>query len=172
MKVKNFVLLIAGFWLLAMVCQPAGTEARVDVGINLNLPLFTFHEPPELAVIPGTYIYYVPDIDADIYFYRGSWYRNWGNRWHRSRNYNGPWSSLGRRHVPGAFFRLPSDYRHRNIHERMRYRDVDRHWQRWEKDRHWEKGHDWWRGRGGRDRDRDHRGDRGDRRDHREHGGR
>jgi hypothetical protein len=159
MKMKNFVLLVAGFWLLAMVCRPPAAEARVDVGVNINLPLFTFQAAPELAVIPGTYVYYVPDVNEDIYFYHGYWYRSWNNSWHRSINYNGPWRFIGRRYVPGVFWRLPGDYRHGVIHERIHYNDLHRHWRRWESDRHWDRGHE---GRGGR----------GDHRDHRDHRGR
>jgi hypothetical protein len=175
MKLKNFVLAIAGFCLLALGGGPADAQARVDVGINIDLPVLTFQAPPELAVIPGTYVYYVPDIHEDIYFYHGQWYRPWNNRWHRSKNYNGPWAEINRRNVPSSFSHLPSDYRHSEIHKRIHYNEVSRNWKRWENDRHWEKEYDWWRVKGENNHergDRDGGGDKGNRGDHPNNGGR
>lgn len=176
MKLRHFVLVAAGIWLMAFTCRPAMAEVRV--GINIGIPLFTFQAPPELAVIPGSYIYFVPGIDEDIRFYEGRWYRHWNNRWHRSRNYNGPWTYLAPRYVPAPFLRIRPDFRQRvPKNEWRRYDDVNRHWRRWEKDRYWETKHDWWREKQEQrhdDRDnrgkRDHRDDRDNRHD--DHGNR
>ena len=91
MKVKNVALVIAVLLLLVFAYQPA--QAGVNVGVSVDLPVFTFPAPPQLVVIPGTYAYYVPDADVDIVFYQGRWYRPWGGRWYWGRGYNGPWVS-------------------------------------------------------------------------------
>jgi len=60
--------------------------AAVDIHISIPLPPpIVFPGPPELIVIPDTYVYVVPDIDADIFFGDGWWWRLWEGRWYRSR---------------------------------------------------------------------------------------
>lgn len=65
--------LVAGSLLLAsslVFALPA--MARVTVGINISLPpIIAFSGPPQVVVIPETYVYAVPDVDADIFFYNG-----------------------------------------------------------------------------------------------------
>ena len=159
MKLKNVVLQVAVLLLLVFVCQPAQAGVDVGVGVSVGLPVVAFPAPPQVVVIPGTYAYYVPDVDADIVFYQGGWYRSWGGRWYRGRGYNGPWAVAGPRYVPAPLMRLPRDYRRGVIYERIPYDNVHRHWRTWERDRHWENKHDWWRkgrdeyrrGHGGRD---------------------
>ena len=63
-----------------------------------------------MVVIPGTYIYAVPDIDVEILFYQGYWYRPHEGHWFRSKSYNGPWAYLDSHRVPRALFDLPPDY--------------------------------------------------------------
>ena len=46
---------------------PALAEVSVNIGISLP-PLIEFSAPPELIVLPGTYVYVAPDVDEDIYF--------------------------------------------------------------------------------------------------------
>lgn len=167
MKLTKCMGMAAGLWLI-LVGQPAvaGVNVGIGIGIDLPLPVFTFQAPPELVVVPGSYVYYVPDVDHDIRFYQGYWYRSWNNRWHRARSYNGPWAFIGPRYVPAPVFRLPPDYRRRVIYERVRYDDVNRHWRRWERERYWEKNRDWWRKKHDpRDDRRDDRGGRGDHHD-------
>jgi hypothetical protein len=41
---------------------------RVSIGVNL--PSVTFAAPPDVVVIPGTYVYIVPDVDVDVLFYQ------------------------------------------------------------------------------------------------------
>ena len=65
-----------------------------------------------MVVIPGTYIYAVPDIDVEIFFHQGYWYRPHEEHWYRSKSYNGPWAYLDSNRVPGVtLFDLPPDYR-------------------------------------------------------------
>jgi hypothetical protein len=178
MKVKNVLLAVAAMLLLVLVAGPAQAGVNVGVGINIGLPVFSFSVPPQVAVIPGTYVYYVPDVDVDILFYQGRWYRPWEGRWYWSRDYNGPWVVASPRYLPAPLMRLPHDYRRAEVYERIPYHDFHMHWRTWEKERHWNRA-DWWR-RGGeshhdhRDMRDDHRERRDDHRDmrddHRERG--
>jgi phospholipid/cholesterol/gamma-HCH transport system ATP-binding protein len=73
MKVKNFSLVFGVLLLLVLAYQPAQAGVNVGVGVSVGLPVFNFAAPPQLAVIPGTYAYYAPDVDLDILFYGGRW---------------------------------------------------------------------------------------------------
>ncbi|MGZ3495198.1 MAG: hypothetical protein ACXWM6_11885 [Thermodesulfobacteriota bacterium] len=69
-------------------------QSMADIDIRVNVPpppVFAFSGPPELVLIPGTYVYYDPDVDFDILFYAGYWYRPYRGYWYRSVSYEGPW---------------------------------------------------------------------------------
>ena len=94
---------------LVLVC-PVPTPAGVDVGISISLPPpIVFAAPPEVVVIPETYVYVVPDSDVEIFFYNGWWRRPWDGRWYRSRDYNSGWIYYQR--APSFYSRIPSGWR-------------------------------------------------------------
>ena len=113
----------------------------LGVSIGINLPVFTFAAPPEVVVIPGTYVYMVPDIDVDILFYQGYWWRPYEGRWYKSRDYKGSWRYIAPARIPRALRALPPDYRHRlsPAYERIPHRDVRRHWKKWEREKYWDR---------------------------------
>jgi len=141
----------------AMMFGIVGFAVQADAArVYISPPAFVFDVEPELVVVPGTYVYRVPDIEADILFYQGYWYRPYEGRWYRSRAYNGPWGHIGR--APGALLRLPSGYRDWRYEDRhrMHYGDLHRNWRSWERNKHWDRDDRW----------REHRGDRGHDRGH------
>jgi len=98
-----------------------------------------FPAPPAMVEIPETYIYVVPDVDVDIVFYHGYWYRPHSDRWYRATSYNGPWTLLSVGLVPRTFKTLPPGYRSvKPEHERIPYQNVRKNWKKWEKERHWD----------------------------------
>ena len=114
--------LLLGTILLALVLVfPIPTMARVDVGISISLPpLIVFGAPPEVVVIPETNVYAVPDLDVDIFFYNGWWWRPWEGRWYRSRNYSSGWGYY--RSVPSFYRGIPSGWR--NDYRERRWRGA------------------------------------------------
>src|SRR3990172_4206164 len=132
--------------LTLVLAFPVTAMAGVDVSISLP-PLIVFAAPPEVVVIPETYVYVVPDLDVDIYFYNGWWWRPWEGRWYRSRRYNTGWAYY--RSVPSFYVSIPSgwrnDYRehrwgrHQWNYQRIPHQQVQQNWRNWEKSRHWEK---------------------------------
>lgn len=145
--------------------------ARVDININIGAPPpFVLSAPPEVAVIPGTYVYAVPGIAVDILFFHGYWYRPYEGQWHRSQSYNGPWVRLEPRSVPHALISLPPDYRRVPPgHLRIPHGQLKKNWGRWEHEQHWAQDRDW-RG-GGRERGEDRADVRGrEGRDFEDHG--
>jgi hypothetical protein len=145
--------LLFGTILLALVqvfSVPA--MAGVDVGISVSLPpLIVFAAPPEVVVIPETYVYAVPDSDVDLFFYSGWWWRPWEGRWYRSRHYNSGWAYY--QNVPSFYREIPpgwrNDYRnhrwkgHQWNYQRIPHQQVQGNWSNWEKNRHWEKQNTW-----------------------------
>lgn len=147
--------LFFGTLFLALVLVfPIPTIAGVDVNVSIGLPLpppIVFVAPPELIVLPETNAYVVPDVDEDIFFYNGWWWREWEGRWYRSRNYDSGWGHY--RNVPSFYRGIPSgwrnDYRdqrwrgHQWNHQRIPHQQVQQNWKGWENNRHWEKQQTW-----------------------------
>jgi hypothetical protein len=160
MKSKLFPLLAIGSLLLAgSLVSPPESFAEVNVNIGVGLPGLMISAPPAMVVIPGTYVYYPPDVGVDIFFYRGYWYRPYRGRWFISAEYNGPWGGIALGRVPRVLISLPPTYRHVPPgYERMPYGMVRKNWKGWERDRHWDRHED-----RREDRGREHREERGER---------
>ncbi len=112
-----------------------------SVSINVPLPpAIVFPAPPQLVVVPGTNVYFAPDVSADVLFYGGYWWRSYEGRWYRGRSYRGPWHHTVRGGVPSAIYRLPRGYRHSYSHNpRLHHQEVERNWHRWQRDHHWQR---------------------------------
>jgi hypothetical protein len=173
---RGFRCLLVGTAIAAAMGFSEPARAQVSVDIHLGPPPIVVAEPPALVVIPDSQVYFVPDPQIDVFFYGGYWWSPRGERWYRSRAYNGPWGLIERGRVPRSVVYMPRDYRTR--YERGRHvpygqwkrdhgrwdRENRRSHRRWEKDRERE----WKRsrkehGRDDRHRDRDdgRGGDRG-----------
>jgi hypothetical protein len=138
---KKSCLLVIGALLLVLTVSATHSEARVNVNIGVNLPAYRFATPPEVAVIPGTYVYMIPDIAMDILFFQGYWWRPYEGRWYRSRDYKGGYRYIEPRSVPRGLRALPQDYRHRLSpgYERIPQRDVQKNWKKWENEKYWDR---------------------------------
>jgi hypothetical protein len=141
MKVRKLGFLVVGAVLLVLT----GFSAQSIAGVNVNIgifappPAYVVPAPPPVILIPGSYVYYVPDINVDILFYHGYWYRPYEGRWYRASHYNGPWVYLASSSVPHVLIGLPPDYRRIPPgHRRIPYGQLKKNWGRWEKERHWD----------------------------------
>lgn len=140
MNRKSLVL----FFIAALLFVMAGlSNAGVNVNVNIGPPpVYTFSAPPELVVIPNTYVYFAPGVDMNIVFYHGYWYRPYNGYWYRGSGYNGPWVHIGTPRVPRYIINLPPDYRRTYYsNPRIPYGHVHSNWNRWEKERYWHKRH-------------------------------
>lgn len=148
-------LILGTIFMALIMVSPISAMAmggRVDVGVSIPLPPpIGFAAPPEMVVIPDTYVYFVPDVDEEIYFYGGWWWRPWNGRWYRSQSYSSGWGYY--QDVPSFYREIPSgwrsDYRQRRWggrpwnYQRIPYPQVHQNWNNWERDRHWEKQNNW-----------------------------
>lgn len=130
----GLILSMFGFW------KPAAVSAEVYVNVNFPLPGIVIPGPPGMVVIPGSYVYYPADVDADIFFYHGYWYRPYRGGWYIANGYNGPWRSCGPGRVPRAVVGVRPSYRRIPPgQERLAYRSVQTNWRTWENERRWDK---------------------------------
>jgi hypothetical protein len=126
-------LLVIGTILFLLLIFSGQSMAGIRIGVNIPLPpVFVFTAPPELVVIPGTYVYYCPDVNFDIFFYGGYWYR--------SASYGGPWVYI--ESTPSVLLSLPPNYRIIvRGKRRIPYAELNRNWRAWERGRYWEHHH-------------------------------
>jgi hypothetical protein len=148
--------LLLGTILLALaIVVPVPTMARVDVSIGIGIPLpppVVFQAPPNVVVMPDTnYVYVVPDIDVDMFFWYGWWWRLWEGRWYRSHYYDRGWAYYDR--IPSFYFDVDPGWRghyrdhnwygHRWNYERIPNRRLQQNWKSWQNNRHWERHGTW-----------------------------
>jgi hypothetical protein len=133
------LLAVAGF------SRPGIAGVDINIGIAIPPPV-AFSAPPELVVIPGTYVYVAPDVPEDVFFYHGYWWRPWRGHWYRSHSYREGWSVY--KNPPRAVVGVPrgwrADYKnHRWNGQEWRYTRVPHHeleknWNSWERAKRWD----------------------------------
>ena len=137
---KNIFLgvLFAGIMILFFISCPRAGVAEVNINIGVNVgppPPVVIPAPPPVIVIPGTYVYFAPDIQVDILFYHGYWYRPYEGGWYRATAYNGRWVHIVGANVPQVLYHLPSNYRAMSgySYRHIPYHDLSRNWRAWER---------------------------------------
>jgi len=157
MQIRKSVWFFCGVFLLILAALPIESAAGVNVNIGVFAPppVYRAPAPPPVVVIPGTYVYMVPDIAVEILFYHGYWYRPYEGRWYRGKSYNGPWAYLAPPKVPRVIVELPPNYRRVPPgHQKIPYGQLKKSWGKWERDKHWDKDANWREGRPGRPEER------------------
>jgi hypothetical protein len=140
-------LLIGTIFLALIIVIPISMAIGADIRIRIPLPPpLIIPAPPPMVVIPGTYVYFPPDLDEEVFFYHGYWYRPYRGYWYWSRGYDGPWGYYGRR-PPRPLLNLPpryrEDYRERRMeHSHIPHHELQQNWGRWERERHWDRRRD------------------------------
>ncbi len=137
---------------------PAPPSIHINVpappNIHVNIPMpprIRFSAPPRLVVVPETYVYVAPDVEEEIFFSDGWWYRPWEGRWYRSRHHDRGWQHY--RSTPSFYSHVPDDWRndYREGHWRgqqwniqpMSHTEVQRNWKGWKTNKHWERNQTW-----------------------------
>lgn len=146
--------LIFGTIFLALITlAPAAAIAGVDIRVSIPLPpLIVFPLPPAVIAVPDTDdVYAAPDIDIDLFFWSGWWWRPWEGRWYRSQYYDRDWVYYNA--VPGFYFDADSGWRghlrsnywrgHRWDYERIPYERLRQNWKHWQNDRYWGSKRSW-----------------------------
>lgn len=137
---------------------PAPPSIHIDVPapphIRIGVPMpphIEFSAPPRLVVVPETYVYVAPDVEEEIFFSDGWWYRPWEGRWYRSRHHNSGWQHY--RSTPSFYSHVPNNWRN-DYNERhwrgqqwniqpMPHTQVQKNWRSWKTNNHWERNQTW-----------------------------
>ena len=129
------------------------TMAQVNINIQIPLPpLITFSAPPDVIVMPDTNnVYVVPDINVDLFFWGGWWWRPWEGRWYRSHYYDRGWAYYN--HAPSFYFDVDPHWRehyrehnwygHHWNYERIPDKRLQQNWKSWNNNRYWERQRTW-----------------------------
>jgi hypothetical protein len=131
---------------------PIPTMAGVNIGIGISLPPIVFNAPPNVVVMPDTYdVYVAPDINVDLFFWNGWWWRPWEGRWYRSHYYDRGWAYYN--NVPSFYFDVDPGWRryyrdhnwygHPWNYKRIPHRELQRNWNSWSNNHYWEKQRSW-----------------------------
>ena len=132
-------LLFGAMLLVLAISVPISTMGQVSVQIGIPLPPpIAFSAPPETVLLPGTGVYAAPGVAADLFFFDGWWWRPWGGRWYRSRDYRSGWGYYNG--VPSFYGKVHSGWRDeyrehrwngREWHyQRVSHPEIQRMWQR------------------------------------------
>ncbi len=137
---RRFIVFLIGVVVLSVVTLSAGTSsAGIDLNVAIPLPGLGIAGPPALAAVAGTSVYFAPDVQADLFFYHGNWYRPYEGEWYISAEFGGPWGRVAIGNVPPPLIDLPYDYREGSIGCRpMPYAVVKKNWMRWEEEGYWD----------------------------------
>ena len=81
---------------------------KIDIG--LGVPPIVLTAPPSLVMVPGTSVYYAPDVPANYFFYKGRYYTVANDIWSMAPAYSGPWAVIQIGQVPPPVRSLPVDY--------------------------------------------------------------
>lgn len=148
---RKLLLSIILFSMAIVVPDPG--MARVDVSIGISLPPpFVFPAPPQVVVLPDTnFVYVVPDIDIELYFWNGWWWRLWEGRWYRSRYYDRGWvyyNAVPRFYYdvdPGwrRYYKERAWYGHRWDYQRIPVQRLHKNWRYWDRQNYWERKRTW-----------------------------
>jgi len=139
MKMLLIAYFLSGVFAVFGLFFPVAGNAGINVDINVPLPGIVIAGPPAMVVVPGAYVYFAPDVEADLFYYHGYWYRPHQGGWYNSLGYNGPWGRVTIGNVPPPLVNLRSGYRNVSPgYERMPYPVVQRYWRQWEEERYWD----------------------------------
>jgi hypothetical protein len=114
-------------FVLSAISAVSSAEAEVNVSVNIGVPLprvivsspsVRFEVAPLFVESPRLGFYVGVDTPYDIVFSSNYFYLYYGNSWHRSGNYNGPWAEIPYRELP------PGIRKHR-IEQIRSYRDRE-----------------------------------------------
>jgi hypothetical protein len=112
---------------LALVITPIPAIAGARVSVNIGLPPIVIGGPPDLVEIPDSdEVYAAPDVNVELFFWNGWWWRPYEGRWYRSHYYDRGWVH---------YDRIPRFYHHVDPGWRGYYRTHTWHGHLWNYER-------------------------------------
>lgn len=107
---------LIGTLLASAVCLlPGAPSSASDLSISIGIgtpppaPPVIMAAPP-LVVVPGSPVYYAPEVPVNIFFYGGRYYTFHDEAWFRATTHNGPWNVIAVKKVPRPVLTVPVEY--------------------------------------------------------------
>jgi len=115
-------------------------------------PPIALEGPPEVIVMPDTDdVYVAPDVNEDLFFWNGFWWRPWEGRWYRSQYYDRGWGYYSG--VPSFYFDVDPGWRgyyrgrnwygHRWDYQRIPNHQLHQNWRSWHNSQRWQRQGTW-----------------------------
>jgi hypothetical protein len=102
------LMLVAAAALLVAATSAMASDVKINIG--LGVPPIVLSAPPQLVVVPGTPVYYAPEVSANLFFYKGRYYSVTNGVWAVAPAYNGPWAVIQIGQVPAPVVAVPVAY--------------------------------------------------------------
>jgi hypothetical protein len=102
------LMLAAAAAMLVTTTLATAQDVKIDIGIGV--PPIVLTTPPSLVVVPGTPVYYAPDVSANLFFYKGRYYTVANGVWSMAPAYGGPWAVIQIGQVPAPVVAVPVEY--------------------------------------------------------------
>jgi hypothetical protein len=127
------VLAACTLWLVT----PALVAAQINIGINIGTPPpppppLMITTPPQLVVIPGTQVFYAPDVPQNYFIYGRKSYVFHDGAWFVAPTHHGPWTFLAVEHVPPPlrgvpvrYYKVPPGHRKDKHHKHHKHHKHD-----------------------------------------------
>jgi hypothetical protein len=97
----------------AVLCSDTAVAegVRIDIGLGTpSGPPVVLTTSPQLVVVPGTSVYYAPEVPVDYFRYQGRYYSVVNDVWSTAAAYHGPWVTIQIGQVPRPVRSVPVDY--------------------------------------------------------------
>jgi hypothetical protein len=88
----------------------SATAQDVQINIGFGVPPMVLTAPPQLVVVPGTSVSYAPDVQANLFLYKGRYYTVANGVWSMAPAYTGPWAVIQIGQVPAPVVAVPVEY--------------------------------------------------------------
>lgn len=101
---------------LSVAGAPAALFAGdVHVGVNIGVPVppppaIVLPPYPHLVIVPGTPVYYSPDVSFNFFAYDGRYYTLHDGAWFVASSQRGPWRFVPAQRVPRPVLAVPVAY--------------------------------------------------------------
>jgi hypothetical protein len=107
-RLPRVLMLAAAAAMLVTTTLATAQDVKIDIGIGV--PPIVLTTPPSLVVVPGTPVYYAPDVSANLFFYKGRYYTVANGVWSMAPAYGGPWAVIQIGQVPAPVVAVPVEY--------------------------------------------------------------
>jgi len=108
----GFATLAAAGIIFVSAASATASDIKIDIGLGIPpiRPPIVLTTPPQLVVVPGTSVYYAPEMPTNYFFYKGRYYTAVNNIWSMAPAYNGPWAVIQIGRVPTPILSVPVEY--------------------------------------------------------------